>query len=98
MSRGTAARRASVRIAIDQHGEVIDDVLAVWMPGPNSYTGEDVVELSGHGNPVLLSALMDALVMAGARPARPGEFTRRALENGRTNAACRGFECFDFRT
>ncbi len=82
---GWKARRASVRIAIDQHGEVIDDVLAVWMPGPNSYTGEDVVELSGHGNPVLLSALMDALVNAGARPARPGEFTRRALENGRTN-------------
>ena len=78
-------RRASVRVAIDQNGEVIDDVLAVWMPGPNSYTGEDVVELSGHGNPVLLSALMDALIAAGARPARPGEFTRRALENDRTN-------------
>ncbi len=79
------ARRASVRVAIDHNGQIIDDVLAVWMPGPNSYTGEDVVELSGHGNPVLLSALMDALVAAGARPARPGEFTRRALENDRTN-------------
>jgi len=78
-------RRASVRSAVDIDGQVIDEVLAVWMPGPKSYTGEDIVELSGHGNPLLLSALMDALVSAGARPARPGEFTRRALENGRTN-------------
>jgi len=78
-------RRASVRTVLDDGGNSIDDVLAVWMPGPNSYTGEDVVELSGHGNPVLLSAVLDALVSAGARPARPGEFTRRALENGRTN-------------
>jgi len=70
---------------VDQEGQIIDEVLALWMPGPKSYTGEDVVELSGHGNPVLLSALMDALIAAGARPARPGEFTRRALENGRTN-------------
>ncbi len=78
-------RRASVRTAIDKEGQIIDEVLSVWMPGPNSYTGEDVVELSGHGNPVLLSALMNALVAEGARPARPGEFTRRALENNRTN-------------
>ena len=78
-------RRASVRSACDETGEVIDEVLVVWMPGPKSYTGEDVVELSGHGNPVLLSALMDALIAAGARPARRGEFTRRALENNRTN-------------
>ena len=79
------ARRASLRSVVQPTGQVIDDVLAVWMPGPNSYTGEDVVELSGHGNPVLLEAVLDALVAAGARPARPGEFTRRALENGRTN-------------
>ena len=78
-------RRASVRTARDKEGQIIDEVLAVWMPGPNSYTGEDVVELSGHGNPVLLSALMDSLIAEGARPARPGEFTRRALENDRTN-------------
>ena len=78
-------RRATVRTARDNEGQIIDEVLAVWMPGPKSYTGEDVVELSGHGNPVLLSALMDALIAEGARPARPGEFTRRALENNRTN-------------
>jgi tRNA modification GTPase len=78
-------RRASVRTVLHHSGSTIDDVLALWMPGPNSYTGEDVVELSGHGNPVLLSAVLDALVAAGARPARPGEFTRRAFENGKTN-------------
>ena len=82
---GWIPRRASLRTAVNKDGEAIDETLAVWMPGPSSYTGEDVVELSGHGNPVILAALMDALVSAGARPARPGEFTRRALENGRTN-------------
>jgi tRNA modification GTPase len=76
-------RRASLRHIVDGDGRVIDDVLVVWMKGPRSYTGEDVVELSGHGNPVVLSAIIDALVIAGARPARPGEFSRRALENGR---------------
>jgi len=78
-------RRASVRTATDAHGNALDELLVVWMPGPHSYTGEDVVELSGHGNPVILAAVLDAFVAAGARPARPGQFTRRALENGRTN-------------
>jgi tRNA modification GTPase len=78
-------RRASVRQIVDTSQAVIDDVLAVWMKGPKSYTGEDVVELSGHGNPIVLSALIDVLIAAGARPARPGEFTRRSLENGRTD-------------
>jgi tRNA modification GTPase len=53
------------------------------MPGPNSYTGEDIVELSGHGNPVIIEQLLDSLVALGARLARPGEFTRRGLEHGR---------------
>ena len=78
-------RRASVRTAKNENGEPIDEVVAIWMPGPKSYTGEDVVELCGHGNPILLAALLDALVAQGARPARPGEFTRRALENQRTD-------------
>ena len=78
-------RRASVRRIVDRDGRTVDEVVAVWMPGPNSYTGDDVVEISGHGNPVILHAMLDAFVAQGARPARPGEFTRRALENGRTN-------------
>ena len=88
MCPGTAPwvdRRATLRQAKGTDGRVLDDVLVTWMVGPRSYTGEDVVELSGHGNPVVLSALIDTLVEAGARPARPGEFTRRALENGRTD-------------
>jgi len=75
-------RRASLRSATVD-GTVLDTMLVTWMPGPKSYTGEDVVELSGHGNPVLVERLLDAVVAMGARPARPGEFTRRALENGR---------------
>ncbi len=75
-------RRASLRQAVAD-GEPIDSLLVTWMPGPRSYTGEDIVELSGHGNPVLVERLLDAVVGLGARVARPGEFTRRALENGR---------------
>jgi tRNA modification GTPase len=62
---------------------LIDQVLVLWMPGPRSYTGEDVVELSCHGNPVIQEQILDRLVELGARLARPGEFTRRALLNGR---------------
>lgn len=53
------------------------------MPGPQTYTGEEVVEFSVHGNPLLVEAVLDAARLAGARPARPGEFTRQAVENGR---------------
>ena len=71
----------SFRAPVDR--ALLDRGLAVLFPGPASFTGEDVVELSCHGNPVIAAALMAALVAAGARPARPGEFTRRAVENGR---------------
>lgn len=76
-------RRASLRTAVGEDGP-IDALLVVWMPGPRSFTGEDVVELSCHGNPVIVELLLSALIEAGARMARPGEFTRRALLNGRT--------------
>lgn len=62
---------------------VFDEGLLTWMPGPGSYTGEDVAEISCHGNPLLVERLLDALIAAGARPAHPGEFTRRAFLNGR---------------
>lgn len=76
------ARRASLRRVVDD-GKVIDEVLALWMPAPGTYTGEETVELSGHGNPVLVEELLDRCLRAGARMARPGEFTRRAVEHGR---------------
>ena len=84
-SREWTDRRVALRRAVDASGAIIDEVVTCWMKGPKSYTGEDVVELSGHGNPVVLAALIDALVKAGARPARPGEFTRQSLINGRTD-------------
>jgi tRNA modification GTPase len=64
-------------------GEELDVVLVVRMPGPHSYTGEDVVEISCHGNPVLLSEIVRRLLIGGARLAEPGEFTQRAYLNGR---------------
>lgn len=68
-------------------GSAIDDGLCLVFPGPNSYTGEDVVELQGHGGPVVLDHLLQILVDAGARMARPGEFTERAFLNGRIDLA-----------
>jgi tRNA modification GTPase len=76
------SRRASLRRARGPDG-VIDQVMVVWMPGPDSYTGEDVVELTCHGNPVIQQTLLDRLITLGARMARPGEFTRRAVVHGR---------------
>jgi tRNA modification GTPase len=64
-------------------GDRIDQVIATWFAAPHSYTGEDVVELSGHGSPMLLATIVSAAVAHGARPAEPGEFTLRAYLNGR---------------
>ena len=75
-------RRMTLRPA-RSNGGVVDEVLAVWMPGPRSFTGEDSGELHGHGGAVGLSRLLRAVIEAGARQAEPGEFTRRAFENGR---------------
>ncbi|MEQ9464268.1 MAG: tRNA uridine-5-carboxymethylaminomethyl(34) synthesis GTPase MnmE [Haliea sp.] len=62
-------------------GEVIDTGIVLYFPGPNSFTGEDVVELQGHGGPVILDLLLRACLGAGARQARPGEFSERAYLN-----------------
>lgn len=64
-------------------GEPIDDTLAVCYPGPHSYTGDDVVEITTHGGLLVPAEAVAALVAAGARPAEPGEFTRRAVLNGK---------------
>ena len=61
----------------------IDQVVATYFPAPHSYTGDDVVELSAHGSPVVLRAIVGAAMDAGARLAQPGEFTLRAFLNGR---------------
>ncbi len=65
-------------------GEVIDEALALWFPGPRSETGEDMAELHLHGGYAVIGAVLDALsAIDGCRLAEPGEFTRRAFENGR---------------
>jgi tRNA modification GTPase len=67
----------------DEHGETIDDGIAVYFKAPASYTGEDVVELQAHGSPAVLRALLDRCCALGARQARAGEFSERAFLNGK---------------
>jgi tRNA modification GTPase len=76
-----------VRLVDRERGQPIDDALCTVMRAPGSYTGEDVVELSCHGNPVVLALVLERLRRAGARHAEPGEFTRRAFVNGRVDLA-----------
>lgn len=77
------ARRAT-RVRLRRAaGEVLDDGLALWFPAPHSFTGEDVAELHVHGGRAVIAALGEALAGLGARPAEPGEFTRRAFDNGK---------------
>ena len=66
----------------DKNGRVIDQCMAVYSRGPHSYTGEDTVEFHCHGSPAVLAAGLEALYIAGARPAQRGEFTKRAFLNG----------------
>jgi tRNA modification GTPase len=78
------ARQASLRSVRDPvTDEVLDRALVTWFPGPASYTGEDMLELSSHGGPLVPATLLDAVCAAGARPAEAGEFTRRAYLNGK---------------
>ena len=65
------------------HGQEMDETIALFFRAPHSYTGEDVIELSVHGGTAMADGLLEALITAGAAPAGPGEFTRRALEHGR---------------
>jgi len=78
-------RRATLaRVRDPQSGDVIDEALALWFPAPHSETGEDMAELQLHGGHAVIAALLDALGrIENCRPAEPGEFTRRAFENGR---------------
>lgn len=63
--------------------ELLDEALVVWMQGPNSYTGEDVVEFQCHGGTIVLRSVLDTVLEHGARIAAPGEFTQRAFLNGK---------------
>src|SRR5262245_21954199 len=79
-----SAARATFR---DAAGGAIDDGIALLFRGPASYTGEDVLELQGHGGPVVLQMVLRRCVELGARLAEPGEFTRRAFLNDKLDLA-----------
>ena len=66
----------------DKEGRTIDQCMAVYTRAPHSYTGEDTVEIQCHGSPAVLAAGLEALYLAGAKPAKRGEFTKRAFLNG----------------
>jgi len=81
-------RRASVRSLRNADGQLLDEALVLWTPGPASYTGEDGAELQLHGGPAIVEGVIGALAaLPGLRLAEPGEFTRRAFENGRLDLA-----------
>ena len=80
------SHRARLKKIYDtERGDLLDSALVTYFESPHSFTGEDVVELSCHGSPPLLLRVIDALLQLGARAADPGEFTMRALSNGRLN-------------
>ena len=68
---------------LDRYGEALDDVLAVFMPGPRTFTGEDMAEIHCHGGPLIVQAVLESILRLGARQAERGEFSRRAFVNGR---------------
>lgn len=82
-----APRHAALRPFKNGEGETLDEGLVLVFPAPHSYTGEDVVELQGHGGPVVLDLLLRACCDAGARLARPGEFSERGFLNDRLDLA-----------
>ncbi|HAX22194.1 MAG TPA: tRNA uridine-5-carboxymethylaminomethyl(34) synthesis GTPase MnmE [Hydrogenophaga sp.] len=100
LGRALKPREATYLPFPDADGQPIDHGLALWFPGPHSYTGEDVLELQGHGGPVVLQLLLarclqvaqtpvaeDQQLLPGLRPARAGEFTERAFHNDKLDLA-----------
>ncbi len=72
---------------VDEKGEVIDEAILIYYRAPRSYTGEDMVEISLHGNPFILKRVVELFLSAGCRLAEPGEFTKRAFLNGKLDLA-----------
>lgn len=71
----------------NRDGEIIDQGLVLYFPGPHSFTGEDVLELHGHGGPIIMDWLLDCILQLGVRLARPGEFSERAFLNNKIDLA-----------
>lgn len=81
LGRVPRPRYAEHRAFLDAEGGALDDGIALYFPGPHSFTGEDVLELQGHGGPVVLDMVLQRVIELGARPAQPGEFSQRAFLN-----------------
>ena len=81
------ARCASLKTFRDATGAALDEGIAIYFPAPHSYTGEPVLELQGHGGPLLMQSVLAACLDAGARLAEPGEYTRRAFLEGKLDLA-----------
>ncbi|MCR4297834.1 MAG: tRNA uridine-5-carboxymethylaminomethyl(34) synthesis GTPase MnmE [Gallionella sp.] len=81
------ARHATYGSFLDENGDILDRGVALFFPAPHSYTGEDVLELQGHGGSAVLQLLLQRCLNLGARLAQPGEFTRRAFLNGKLDLA-----------
>ena len=71
----------------DCNGQILDLCTAVYFKGPNSYTGEDIVEIDCHGSQALIAEILTSLFEYGIKPAGPGEFTKRAFLNGKMDLA-----------
>lgn len=80
-------RYATTAIFLDENNEALDHGLALYFPAPNSFTGEDVLELQGHGGPVILDCLLQRILNLGAHLAQPGEFSERAFLNNKIDLA-----------
>jgi len=80
-------RQAQLVNFLGEQQQAIDEGLAIQFVAPHSYTGEDVLELQGHGGPVVLDMVLSRVLACGARPARPGEFTERAFLNDKMDLA-----------
>ena len=87
LGRVPEPRVAELHRFLDATGEPIDEGLALYFPGPASFTGEDVLELQGHGGPVVMDLLLRRTLELGARVAEPGEFTQRAFLNDKLDLA-----------
>lgn len=83
LAREIPPREAVLLPFRDAQGELMDEGIALFFPGPHSFTGEDVLELQGHGGPLVVDTILQCLLNLGARLARPGEFSERAFLNGK---------------
>lgn len=87
LGRVLEPRQAAYLSFRDDQGDILDEGVAIFFPNPQSFTGEDVLELQGHGGPVVVDLILQRILRLGARLARPGEFSERAFLNGKMDLA-----------